>query len=232
MYKFFFFLFSVVVSFSIHADDVNKLEEAIRNIDTITALPIDGMSAVKDVSGDIFYVSKNGRYAFKGTMIDVWSKTILDSQEKLAHSINTIDLSNMGINVDEYKPVIIGHGEKVVTVFTDPTCEPCLLLLPEMIALQEEFTFKLLHVPVLGDESKKISASLYCADTQQAFSAVTEQNYKLIDRSTTCDLSGYQKRLLAADIIQVRHVPFLISPDKRVARGKPKSLSIWLKSSS
>jgi thiol:disulfide interchange protein DsbC len=227
-----FLLFSFLLGLCFNASAQMTPEQALQSIRATYELPIDKFIAVEDVKGDMFFVSKNGRYAIKGTMIDVWSQEPLTTIAHISESVDRLTLPSFSNDIDGFKPVVLGEGREVVTVFTDPSCQSCAKLMNQIVGLKDRYTFKILHVPVLGDQSKELTKRLYCADDEAARIATETLDYGDLDQEPSCDMEAYEKRLLAADIVQVRHVPFLVAPDRRIMRGNPKDLNAWLNSSS
>lgn len=201
------------------------------DIEKVIELPIDGMNAVVKKNGEILFISKNGRYVIRGTLMDVWSTQTLVTEEEVSRNVRTLDLDALQFDEADLHPIVIGKGDKVVNVFTDPVCPACRDALKEMEALSEEYTFKLYLVPVIKPQSNELIKSLYCASADKALKALLSNDYTGLPKPT-CDFKQLGKRLWTADFLQVRHVPFIVSPSHLVSRGKPAlPLKEWLTSS-
>lgn len=93
-------------------------------INAMKALPIDGFNMV-EAGGETYFISRNGRFAFKGQLMDTWSKTPITRIEQVDSVMNRIPLADMKLNIDELGPVLVGKGKTSVVVFVDPQCRYC-----------------------------------------------------------------------------------------------------------
>jgi len=109
-------------------------------IKEIVTLPIKGIRAVES-DGQIVFISDNGRFVITGQIYDVWGR----------------------MDVDKLNTISFGHGPKDVVLFVDPRCGVCHKLIGEAKPLAEEYTFKIVVIPALGDESNQLAKALHCA---------------------------------------------------------------------
>ena len=204
----------------------------VPKIDSLVPLPISGLKAV--VSNDeLLYISDNGRYVLRGVMYDAWDQKPLKSLDDIRESATHINLAKMHIDTVDFKPLAYGKGREHITVFVDPKCPWCAKLMQQMQAkpeLVKRYTFDLVPIPVLGAESQRLVRELGCArDRQAALKALMSEDYdRALEPEKDCTLQHVQKSMVAAQLLGVTGVPFLIHQDGRVQRGMPKELGDWL----
>lgn len=201
-------------------------------IENIVPLPISGMRAVVS-NGELLYMSDNGRFIFRGVMYDAWAQKALKSLDEMRESINRIDLAKMGIKVDDFKPLQLGHGKDRITLFVDPKCPWCAKLTGQIKSKPEllsKYTFDLVVIPVLGEASQKLVREIGCAkDRKAALDHLVREDYsQTLESVKDCSLVAVQKSMVAAQILGVSGVPFMIHSDGRVQSGMPKELENWL----
>ena len=195
-----------------------------------TPLPINGMiAAVKN--GKLAFVSDNGRFVFRGSLYDTWSQKEISSIDDADQAFRYIDVAKLKFNLDDLSPFTYGTGKKQVIIFTDPQCPACSLLLTDLKKV-EGYTFKIVELSALGEESSKIVRSMHCAnDQKQAYEiAVGLQKPRVIDsRGAECDTSAIGKRIITAQMFGLKGVPFIIRDDGLTRQGYAKgSLEPWL----
>jgi thiol:disulfide interchange protein DsbC len=193
-------------------------------------MPINGMiAAVKN--GKMAFVSDNGRFVFRGSMYDTWAQKEITTLEEAEQASKYIDLQKIKFNIEDLVPFTVGSGSKTVVVFTDPLCPSCANLISDLKKV-DGYSFKIVEVPALGDESAKIVRSLLCAkDKDAAFDIATgKEKPKVIDqRGNDCDTSPIGKRIISAQMFGVKGVPFMIRNDGLIKHGYEKgTLSNWL----
>lgn len=206
-------------------------------IDGMQELPITGMKMVKSGEQTVF-ISSNGRFAFYGgKLMDIWTQQEIKDLADIDKIANRIDLSRMKLKADDLGAVTIGHGKAEAWVFIDPRCPYCAKVINELQALQGQYTFKLVMIPILGPESQNIVVQLSCqsgtGDTK-AKNAVRDrllkQDYNGLptEPPTSCNKEPLQKAVVTAKLFDLKGVPFLIAPDGRTHSGAPETLADWL----
>tara|TARA_R110002051_G_scaffold185933_1_gene255310 strand:- start:18 stop:569 length:552 start_codon:yes stop_codon:yes gene_type:complete len=130
------------------------------DIREIIPLPINGMSAI-DNAGQVMYASSNGRFVFIGQMYDLWKGTSLNSMGDIQQAATRIYLDGLQLHPRDLNTVTFGNGPIDITIFTDPLCEHCHALANEAKAYQDDYTFYLVVVPALSDESERLSNPPY-----------------------------------------------------------------------
>lgn len=202
-------------------------------ITAMKALPIDAFNMV-EANGETYFISRNGRFAFKGQLMDTWSKTPITKIEQVDSVMNRIPLAEMKLNVDELGPVVVGHGKTPVVVFVDPQCPYCKKLQQQMPALADRYTFKIVPIAVLGPESSilvnKIGCMLQTQDKDKAKDALLNQAYNGLPEQLpgSCNKEPMQKTLITSALLGLSAVPFVIAQDGRTHKGVPDDLAAWL----
>jgi thiol:disulfide interchange protein DsbC len=206
-------------------------------IDGMQDLPITGLKMVK--TGDqIVFMSSNGRFAlYGGKLLDVWTQQEIKDLPDIDRIARRIDLSRMKLNVDDLGPVTVGHGKESVLIFIDPRCPYCGKVMKDLQALQDRYTFKLVMVPILGQESQNIVVQLACQQASKDQKVQDSVRQRLLkqdyaglptDNPASCNKEPLQRAIVTAKLFGLPGVPFLIAPDGRTHSGAPESLAGWL----
>ncbi len=184
------------------------------------------------------FISSNGRFALTGgKLMDIWTQQEIKDLPDIDKIANRIDLSRMKLNVDDLGPVTIGHGKTSVLVFIDPRCPYCGKVMKDLQALQDQYTFKLVMVPILGPESQNIVVQLACqlgsSDSKLKDTVrdrLLKQDYVGLPTEPPgqCNKEPLQKAVVTAKLFGLQGVPFLIAPDGRTHSGAPEVLADWL----
>jgi thiol:disulfide interchange protein DsbC len=196
-------------------------------------IPGGGFAAVESEGTEgLTFLSDNGRYAIVGTLYDVWSGKRIGSISQLRGEAARIDFGRLGINMSDIGALTIGRGPKQAVIFVDPKCPYCHKVLGMAAALGDAYTFKIIVAPVLGKESENLTRMVSCAkDEGAAVAALTSgrtAQMQALEQSGSCDLAKIQKRLVTAQLLGVRGVPFLIGPAGITYEGAPSDLRAWL----
>lgn len=206
-------------------------------IDGMQDLPITGLKMIK--TGDkIVFMSSNGRFAlYGGKLLDVWTQQEIKDLPDIDRIANRIDLSRMKLNIDDLGPITIGHGKDTVLIIIDPRCPYCGKVMKDLQALQELYTFKLVMVPILGQESQNVVVQLACLQAtgdKKVQDSVRERLLKQdfsglpTDNPSQCNKEPLQRAIVTAKLFGLPGVPFLIAPDGRTHSGAPEVLADWL----
>jgi len=206
-------------------------------IDGIQDLPISGLKMVKSGEQTVF-ISSNGRFAFYGgKLMHIWTQQEIKELADIDKIANRIDLSRMKLKADDLGAVTVGHGKAQVLVFIDPRCPYCGKVMKDLQALQDQYTFKLVMVPILGPESQNLVVQLACqlgaSDSKVKDSVrdrLLKQDYAGLpsEPPVQCNKEPLQKAVVTAKLFDLKGVPFLIAPDGRTHSGTPESLADWL----
>jgi thiol:disulfide interchange protein DsbC len=200
-------------------------------IEGIVKLPIKGMQAVQS-DGQILFMSENGRFVITGQIYDIWTKKPLSTLTEMQDAASRIHFKRMGLDVNTLNTVSMGEGPKEVVAFIDPRCTICRELMRDAKTLTEDYTFKFIVIPALGDESNRLAKALYCAKNKRnALNALMNNTLHTLPTKAPCDSTQYDQTLLTAYLLGIEGVPVVIAPDGRVSHGRPKYLKSWLESS-
>lgn len=217
-------------------------EEAAKNalknvspIERIVAIDTDTIRAIKSRDGKLMFLLDNGRFAFLGKMIVVWSRKELTTIEDIADAVSHIDLARMGFKLDKVNHISVGAGPRHITAFVDPQCGWCHKLIAEINAkpeLQKDYTFDFVVVPVLGQRSEMLAKKIFCADADDAarYRALTDgaRSIEALKQKEECPLEVFAQTRVIAQAVGVQGVPMVISHDGRFERGKPRDLMAFL----
>jgi thiol:disulfide interchange protein DsbC len=206
-------------------------------IDGMQDLPITGLKMVK-TGEQIVFMSSNGRFAlYGGKLLDVWTQQEIKDLPDIDRIAKRIDLSRMKLNIDDLGPVTVGHGKDSVLIFIDPRCPYCGKVMKDLQALQDRYTFKLVMVPILGQESQNIVVQLACQQASKDQKVQDSVRQRLLkqdyaglptDNPASCNKEPLQRAIVTAKLFGLPGVPFLIAPNGRTHSGAPESLADWL----
>ena len=198
------------------------------NIEEMVKLPVKGLQAIQS-KGQIMFVSDNGRFVFTGQVIDLWSKKELSTMKQMRDASETLNFKALGLDPKSLNAISIGTGKNEVVVFVDPYCAVCHKLMTESKSLLKDYTFRFIVVPALGDKSNVLSKQIFCAkDKNKTFEAFTTNAIQSLAQIPNCNTEGYDKTLIAAQILGVEGVPMVIAPNGRYAKGYPAKMAEWL----
>jgi len=198
-------------------------------LDGVVDLPIKALKAIEK-NGKIFYVSEKGRYIIQGQLIDVWHKKPLDTLKEIKYSAEHINIKTIGWPVEKMNVITLGKGRKEVFIFVDPVCDVCKDFINAAEKRTDEYTFKFIVVPALGPNSNILAKNLFCAEDKS--NALKLLKNKKLDRlpqaKVNCDIKYYDQTLLLASTLDVKAVPFFISPSGRLKAGFHKDIWQWM----
>lgn len=157
-------------------DDYAVVEQRMReiapNADSIAVseTPADGILQVQ-ISGEIVYTTRDGRYLLQGRLIDLDTRADLTEQAKAKTRLELME------GIDQSKQIAFEpeDPEYELTVFTDIDCGYCRKLHSEIDAYNEQgIGIRYMSFPRagIGSNSYNKFVSVWCADDQQ--SALTQ----------------------------------------------------------
>lgn len=188
-----------------------------------------GLVAIVEKSGQLYAVTSNGRFAIEGRITDLWEKKQLNTFEQVKQSVETVNLTAWGMNPERWNAIAFGTGPKDVTVFVDPLCSACKHFIDLAKGYTAEYTFHLAVVPALGDQSNKLARTVYCSsENQDRLGALLGNRIQTLAQQPDCDTAGYDQMLLAAHLLEIKAVPYLISPSGHRRTGAGPSVWAWL----
>lgn len=216
-------------------EQISKAIAQMPGIDKVVEMDVKKLRAFRDKEGRVLYMLDNGRFVLVGDIIDVWAKKKLDTLEDLEKAFNRVDLKGLGLEVSKTNHITWGEGEKHVTVVVDPFCGWCHRLVQEIRAdrkLAQEYTFDFILVGFLGKKSQDAVRTLACSNAPaeaklNAFMGGEKALNNLI-KAPDCDESKLRESQMAVTALGVQSVPYIIAPDGRFNRGKPRDIRAFL----
>ncbi|KZL22686.1 Thiol:disulfide interchange protein DsbC precursor [Pseudovibrio sp. Ad37] len=225
-------LLSLCCSLAISSASALEFSPEEPPINRIVELPVDGLRAIEK-EGKIFFLSTNGRFVLSGQIVDVWQRKPLDTFEQIREAALKLDVRAYGVDPDELNTITIGAGPKEVIMFTDPLCSICHSVLDEAKDLMQEYTFKLILVPALGNRSNQLIRSLFCSATtnEEKRDLYLRKDLASVNNEGNCDSKRHDQTLTFAQMMGVNGVPLIINPMGTVIRGRPPVLKAFLEGS-
>lgn len=206
------------------------MRDQVDRLKAVKKLPVHGLTMIETEDGKVFLLSDNGRLAIiGGRWVDLYEGKNIGSIDDAA-SLDKLNLSRMGIKVEDFAPWTIGSGPKRVTAFIDPLCDECRALVKQMPAMGGQYTFQVVLLPLSGGPSGLAARRMLCSpDKQLALDAMLNNAFESLPKdSPDCDVTPAQKALIAASVLGIRSVPYFIHPDFTVStvnKGASKSLA-------
>ncbi|WP_298637050.1 thioredoxin fold domain-containing protein [uncultured Umboniibacter sp.] len=235
-------LLSVFVSTFVAADDSSRAlaeqfhrEADLRRIATQqTSIDIKSdFVAYQGDDGQLYFLSKDGRYAVQGMITDTWRRkqivTIADAQYSETH----LSLDYWQLQANQLNTISIGHGPEEILVFADPRCSACKSFIQAAQERPDQYTTKIIVVPAFGGESLTMTKALWCAeDRLNAIDAFMSESLLDLPRRADCDTAGLDRTLMTAHLFNIQAVPFVIAPDGRYRAGVDQHVWRWIRSGS
>lgn len=197
--------------------DVTKLQAALKGekIDSVSPTPIPGLFEVV-LSGQVFYLSDDGRFVLQGDLLDLNSMTNLTDSRRSK-------LRNAAIEAIDEKDMIVFAPEKAaqhtVTVFTDIDCGYCRKMHSQIATYNKEgIKIRYLMFPRegIGSDSFNKAVAVWCADNRQ--DAMTQAKRGENIERKTCD-NPVQAQYELGQKLGVRGTPSLVLEDGEMIPG-------------
>jgi thiol:disulfide interchange protein DsbC len=183
----------------------------------------------------VAYMSQNGRFVMRGVIFDTWSGETIQTMDDLRESMKSVELSKLGLKDEDVDPFYYGTGPKNVTLFVDPFCPFCGQLFDALMAdpsLANDYTFAIMTVPFLGDNSTKAVNALSCSpDREAALDALLTKNHRWMmsqQLPEDCDVQPVLQRTILTQMLGVTGVPYIIGAEGGISRGMPPNLRTFL----
>jgi thiol:disulfide interchange protein DsbC len=203
-----------------------------RGIAEMASMPGGPWRAVRVEGSDaLYFISGNGRWVVKGEAYDLWAGAALPDFEAVRASTRTVAFAGLGDLWPGLAPVTFGTGETDIIVFADPRCPHCEALIRDLQPFADRYRILVLQIPLLGEESGRIVRAVHCAADRDAARAAVLAGPRAaaLAPATSCDLGPLQRRLVTAELIGVRGVPFMVHGQTgRFVEGRPDDLAAWL----
>ncbi|RLK50441.1 thiol:disulfide interchange protein DsbC [Alkalispirillum mobile] len=205
------------------ADSVKeRVDEALKGLspdlsaDEVNETPIDGLYEVI-VSGDVVYMTGDGRYLFQGELVDMSTRQSLTEQRRGQQRADRI--AELGEDSLLIYPAE-GETRYVVNVFTDIECPYCQRMHQEI----EDYAAKGIEIRYIfmprageGSSSYEQSVNVWCADDRHAALDKAKAGEDL-NGATACD-NPIEDHLALARELRVRGTPTMISTEGVMQQG-------------
>jgi thiol:disulfide interchange protein DsbC len=185
-------------------------------------------------------ISQNGRFAMRGLIYDMWTGKIISSVGELRDALASANLNNLGIPDADIQPMFYGSGPANVTLIVDPMCPFCARLFEQITAnpsYAEQYHFKILAVPFLGQPSVEATTVITChPDRDRALKALMTKDERWFTTAradfTDCPPQATQammQRLILSQMLGAQGVPFIVAPNGGISSGLPEDLAAFLR---
>ncbi len=184
-------------------------------------LPAGMVTVVKKPSGEAMFFSDNGRYEFRGTIIDKWNEIEVKTYEDAEYSKNHIPVDSLSLNSDLLDPLMYGDGDRQkVVVFLSPNGKGSRAFLEDISDLKDEFVFEISVIPD-DNTDRRTMVELSCAkDKEKALAALMNNSgYKELEPNPNCKLIELQNRMITFGILGFNAIPAVISPSSLISEG-------------
>lgn len=187
-----------------------------RSPDSVTATPIPGIYEVA-YGAQLFYVSEDGKYLFKGDIYDLQKRVSLTEEHRAGArlaALNALGESSMIIYPAK------GKAKHTITVFTDIDCGYCRKLHQGMAEMNNlGITVRYLSFPRAGVNSDSYykAVKVWCAkDRNKAMDlAKTDQP---VAETKNCD-APILRHMALAQSFGVSYTPAIVLDDGRLIPG-------------
>lgn len=191
---------AMVVSIGAHAEHRVGVER----------LPIDGMKRIVQEDGAVIYLSTNRRFAFQGTMYDLWRGEALELGVAVSQRL---DLERNGVSIQRIG-MRLGNDWSDSTLFIAPECNDCKELLRAAINLLDGD----MNVVMLASsvEGRRANSDVWCARNQKrALKTVYLEGGSLDPDmvSEGCDRFGLLLAEEAAMLFGIGQLPLFLASD-------------------
>lgn len=203
--------------------------------DAIVHLPATAIFATEK-DGKFAVITDTGRFIIQGAVYDVWDQKAITSIEEARWAATHIPLNKANVGFDDLAPLRVGSGEKPVYLFSDLQCGFCKQLIDEARkGLPDGYRLEVILLPLLSEQSAKRTAEINCAaDKALAWQVAMagDMTRPLTQKpDQDCDQDTPARRMVTAQFIGARNVPFLIRDDGLIQQGMPQGgLRDWIQS--
>ena len=217
------------------AKNTDTPKERVR-IEKMVQMDTNAIRAVKASDGTIMFIFDNGRFMLTGDMLDIWNRKHLKTIEDIEDAVTHIDLRRMGFQLDKTNHITVGEGKSRATIFVDarcPWCHKLLKIVADDPELFKQYTFDIVVLTVLGEESRRVGEKFACAKASpmEKFNALVKgpRAIRALPQDEACNPRDLMRSTdLQQRAMQLISVPFIIAPDKRFSKGMPENLRNFL----
>ena len=196
------------------------------NFDDIVSLG-DMPFLMAEKNGQVFYVSSNGRYVIRGELQDMWSGgEPVTSVAQFRQSSNIVDFDALGLNVSDLFELVYGSGPNDVVLFVSPGCGHCKKTLKQMPGLENQYTFHIIPIPIMGPRSEdalRRLASVAPTRPDAALAALISEDYSQLEIDPNLNAEKIGRSLLTAQVLGINSVPVIVDHKNRMSKGRTES---------
>ena len=196
-------------------------------------LEIEDLIAVEASNGQMFFMSKNGRYLIKGEVHDVWGRKVLQTVEDVKESKTKISLDAVRRNFEELSPVEVGDGRKTAYVYMAPSCDRCKQMAEALLEGIDGVSFEIHVIPKnkwQRDEASRIACVPPEHRDELVLEAIATESIMTLPQKDECDMKAYIKAAVVGDQMgfDTGDIPFAIRWDG-AHRPWDSGVMEWLK---
>lgn len=157
-------------------------------VDAVRPTPLDGIYEI--VSGTrVLYVSQDGRYFIRGSLIDLESERDLTEERRNGLIHEAVDA------IGEERMLVYesanGPAEHTITVFTDSSCPYCQRLHEELLTMMEQHPIRVRYLlyPRAGTEAGAADTlrDVWCAPDSQSAMTAAKRGESVPAREQGCE---------------------------------------------
>ncbi len=224
----FLLLFSGIAITGSHLDELKKVLTRVIpgiSVDKLKPSRVPGLYEAT-VGGDIFYITKDGRYIISGTIIDTNSHENITANRRNKLRIDLIKA------VGESNMIIFSppRPKRVITVFTDVDCAYCAkfhLGVPKLTRAGVKVRYLLFPRNGLSSSTYTKSVTVWCARDRRKALGFAKAGKKLKPRTCTNPVADHYR---LGTQIGVRGTPTIVLENGRMLPGyvPPEDLLVLL----
>lgn len=151
----------------------------------VVSTPMQGVFEIR-MGRNVAFTDKDARYLIFGAMFDSVTQEVLTKRQDLGGSQG--DGAAMMFpqeHITQALKTVRGKGSRVIAVFSDPRCGYCRMLENELAKLDNVTVYTFMYA-ALGEESKRLSAEVWCSENRiQSWSRAIQSGN--LSTSKPCD---------------------------------------------
>ena len=197
------------------------------------ALPIKDLNFIRTKQGFTYLISRDGRYVFQGSLIDVWNGRTLATVGELTRLKDRVNFKYLGISSQKMFTLSLGTGTADVFIFSDPNCGVCHKLLgkiKESSLIKNNFKVHAVITPLLHETSMAKSQSLSSMAQKDPDAAMDAFINNSVGDHGASDqpVPGIQYNLLVARALGIQNFPYIVNAGGRIHIGMPDDIHLFL----
>ncbi|MEN9945794.1 MAG: hypothetical protein RLZZ293_180 [Pseudomonadota bacterium] len=185
-------------------------------IDQVNSTKINDLYEVV-IGRQIFYVSKDGKYALLGNLVDLATQKSITEQR--VQDLSKMDFSKLPLDLAIKQ--VIGNGSHKIAVFTDPDCPYCKKFEQDVVPNLKDVTVYSFLFPLPIHPNAELHAKqIWCSkDRTKTWTDWMVKNTPL-PTDTSCNTSDLDKvKQIGASEVQVDGTPTIILENGQIIPG-------------